>query len=767
MIKSIRLVNWRSHADSTLEFRKGTNLLVGIMGAGKSSILEGISFALFGTFPALERRRLKLENIVRLSEQEARVVMEFEWEGSSYRAERTIERSKKGVSTTAELYKDGTLAEHGPVAVNAYIDQLTGVDYDLFTRAIYSEQNNIDHFLNLDPKRRKEELDRLLGLDKFELARANMVSVINRVKGKREMIEERFSRERLAELGAKEKEHAAELAGATEALRSLGAAFAAIAAEYSEVTAGYESMKKSKEEHERLEKEELRLLARLEAFEKELQGKEIDEAKLQVLEERLASASSERSRLQTALKAASERSAEKARELGALEAKMKSLSDASAKLAALESERASILAGLSQDELSRRQKEAEQSVISAESEMRSLERESMELSETMKALRPGLSKCPVCHSALSDDGITHVKEEKDALMRRNRERCSALSSSLSAARKENDSLIIRSRKASLLAERLASMKAEAAPAEDLQARKAAAESEMASISSERKSAESGMDAATAASERLRAEMAELKALVQRRKERDEGSKRLMEARAALARTPFDGAAFEAARARAEKLRLDNEKLNSEKRAAETRLRLSQDLLKTIREDLSSMRSMEKDIAGLYAMEEQLSLYRNALADTQVSLRSGLSEAINSAMNEIWTIFYPYRNYHGLRLNVTEKDYLFEVNDGNGWRGLETIASGGERASAALALRVALAMILTPKLSWLILDEPTHNLDSEAIELLSSALQFKVPQVVKQTFVITHDEAFMGSDFASSYRLSRNKDMNGETKIEPM
>jgi hypothetical protein len=45
------------------------------------------------------------------------------------------------------------------------------------------------------------------------------------------------------------------------------------------------------------------------------------------------------------------------------------------------------------------------------------------------------------------------------------------------------------------------------------------------------------------------------------------------------------------------------------------------------------------------------------------------------------------------------------------------------------------------------------------------LQFKVPEVVRQTFVITHDEAFMGSDFASSYRLTRDKEKNGATKAE--
>ena len=161
----------------------------------------------------------------------------------------------------------------------------------------------------------------------------------------------------------------------------------------------------------------------------------------------------------------------------------------------------------------------------------------------------------------------------------------------------------------------------------------------------------------------------------------------------------------------------------------------------------------------------MDVYKDAVVETQAELRATLGHAINAALNDIWRIFYPYKNYKELRLQATPKDYVFEIREREEWKPLETVASGGERSCAALTLRVALAMVLTPNLSWLILDEPTHNLDQQAVNLLSQTLQFRVPEVVTQTFVITHEEALMGSDFAASYKLQRDKANQGATRVE--
>jgi exonuclease SbcC len=765
MIKSIRLVNWRSHADSRLEFRQGTNLLVGIMGAGKSSILEAISFSLFGTFPALERRKLKLDNVVRLNEPAARVILEFDWEGVHYRAERAVERSKKGISSHAELYRGEALVEHGPTAVTSYIKSITGVDYDLFTRAIYSEQNNIDYFLTLGPGERKEQMDALLGLDRFELARTNIVAVINQLRSRRGAIEERFNREKLAWLEAREKQQSGEHAAMEASLASTIASCGKQAKQTAEALAKFEGMRRAKELADGLGKEEIRLSVRHEALKGELGGKAVDEAAYQGLQNRLESLVRERSALGVSLKPLEEKSGVLSKELGSLEAKLKAAADAKAKLTGADAELRSMLGGKSAGELAESQKKAEQTLLSLQSESKSLEHEISEVSGSLQRLRPGLSECPLCMSRLTDDGIAHVKAEKDMLVKQKKARSAELAVQLAQKRAENDGLLARLRRISLISDRTASFRQEAEAGESLHGKKAQLEGDLARLTEERKGLQGRSDGLAGEIEKAHAEANEHGRLLAKKKEAEAVAKALAEVKEKLSVVKFDEKSFEGLREAAEHSRLESERLLASKKSLEAQLRMADDMLRMVREELSDLRLMDGQIKEIAALEEQLSVYKNALLETQTGLRISLTDAINTAMNEIWSMFYPYRNYRALRLGVSEKDYVFEVDDGSGWRGLETVASGGERACAALALRVALAMVLTPKLSWLILDEPTHNLDAEAVETLSSALQFKVPEVVKQTFVITHDEAFMGSEFASSYRLSRDKERNGETKVE--
>jgi DNA repair exonuclease SbcCD ATPase subunit len=183
-------------------------------------------------------------------------------------------------------------------------------------------------------------------------------------------------------------------------------------------------------------------------------------------------------------------------------------------------------------------------------------------------------------------------------------------------------------------------------------------------------------------------------------------------------------------------------------------------------EMATLEALKEDMRKRNGMLEQLVIMRNAIGETQAELRMELVEAINSAMNGIWPILYPYADYRQLRIAASEEDYAFEVYDGE-WRRLEKVASGGERACLSLTLRIAMATVLAPEAGWLILDEPTHNLDKEAVQALAEALENKVPQLVEQAFVITHEENLMNSEFARSYRFSREKEAGGATAVEEL
>lgn len=183
MINGIQLKNWRSHLDSKLDFSLGTNALLGPMGSGKSSIMNAICFGLFGTFPDLQSRKIKLDDIIMNKpslKNESQISVEFSIGGKKYSVMRVIERNK---GTTYSEIREGDKLLDAPNAqrVTELVEKLLKVNYELFSRAIYSEQNELDHFLRLPRGERMKRIDNLLMIDRFETARSNTVSLRNRL----------------------------------------------------------------------------------------------------------------------------------------------------------------------------------------------------------------------------------------------------------------------------------------------------------------------------------------------------------------------------------------------------------------------------------------------------------------------------------------------------------------------------------------------------------------------------------------------------------
>ena len=187
IIKGIRIKNFLSYKDSGyIEFDRGTTVMIGENGAGKTAIIDGIMFSLFGK----NERTRKLEDLQRRGTSkplEAELV--FEENGKIYK----IKRSWSNGITGAYLYiiEDGEekLIAERTSSVNTKIEEILGLDSNTMANTIYLKQGEIEGLLSMQPAQRKEMIDRLLGISKFEDAYRLMRDLINLVKEKRSNVE--------------------------------------------------------------------------------------------------------------------------------------------------------------------------------------------------------------------------------------------------------------------------------------------------------------------------------------------------------------------------------------------------------------------------------------------------------------------------------------------------------------------------------------------------------------------------------------------------
>ena len=84
-ITKIHLRNVKSYADETIEFKEGINLVSGLNGAGKTTIIESISYGLFGKKPDYT-----LNEFVRRGTKNGSITIWFEMDKKLYRIEKTI-----------------------------------------------------------------------------------------------------------------------------------------------------------------------------------------------------------------------------------------------------------------------------------------------------------------------------------------------------------------------------------------------------------------------------------------------------------------------------------------------------------------------------------------------------------------------------------------------------------------------------------------------------------------------------------------------------
>ena len=181
IFKRLRLKNFKSYSNEIINFDKGITVIVGENGAGKSSIFEAISFALFKQHTAD-----KLGDLVRNNTDNMSVELDFVSRGKEYRIVRDKNKSKSASRLLTKTSIDGEFMSlcSGEKEVSDNVQAILDMDANLFLNAIYVRQGEIAELVDKQPADKKRLIGKLLGLDSLENAWKNLASLINEYENK-------------------------------------------------------------------------------------------------------------------------------------------------------------------------------------------------------------------------------------------------------------------------------------------------------------------------------------------------------------------------------------------------------------------------------------------------------------------------------------------------------------------------------------------------------------------------------------------------------
>ena len=190
MITSVELGNFLSHSSTKLDFEEGVTVFVGPNGAGKSSIVDAITFALFG-----QHTRNSNKGLILRGANQGYAKVNFTMNGKSFEAVRKIDT--KGTLSAKFSERKGsdwiTLAvgerKQFGESMTKEIESRIGLNFEKLKVASIVQQGELNSIIKAKPKEFKELLNAIIGIDKLDTA-SEFMKIIKR--NFREIIQKKF-----------------------------------------------------------------------------------------------------------------------------------------------------------------------------------------------------------------------------------------------------------------------------------------------------------------------------------------------------------------------------------------------------------------------------------------------------------------------------------------------------------------------------------------------------------------------------------------------
>jgi len=306
ILNKITLNNIRSYKNQEIIFPEGSILLSGDIGCGKTSVLLGIEFALFGLQPGQRG-----SSLLRNGEKEGEVILEFIVDEKKIVVERTLKRGKTISQDYCAININGEKREFSVTELKDKVLEILNYPKEfskkqniLYKFTVYTPQEEMKQIILEDPDTRINTLRHVFGIDKYKKILENtsiLTSKLREEKRLKEWMIEDLEQDK-ADLASKEDELEAKHYNLTSIEKELffkTETRKKIQEEKEEISKKIEERKKLQQEVEKTKiiisnKKEnlagnLKIITQIEAQITELSKIEFNEGKLKELEQEIIS----------------------------------------------------------------------------------------------------------------------------------------------------------------------------------------------------------------------------------------------------------------------------------------------------------------------------------------------------------------------------------------------------------------------------------------------------------------------------------------------
>lgn len=221
-LNRLMLRNFKKYRRADITFQDGLTGIIGGNGAGKSTIVEAIAWALYGSKASTVERKF-IKNVNARPEEPVEVRLTL----SIGKKEIVISRMMKGKSMLPDAYLciNGQQVAKGVREVDAHLSKLIKISFQDFMRTFYAKQKDLDNLIREGGAGKRDYLLKLLGLEDIreiglEITKEDLRTIEDRISRDEGALSELGDVERrIEEVMAQEASARAELSRRETSLR--------------------------------------------------------------------------------------------------------------------------------------------------------------------------------------------------------------------------------------------------------------------------------------------------------------------------------------------------------------------------------------------------------------------------------------------------------------------------------------------------------------------------------------------------------------------